>query len=220
MQTDWTDNFEKLYNQRGQHKYGIRLLALWKIQDGMSQTDLCELIGRSHKTIRLWRKSYESNGLEGLLKIQEGRGRKPRIIPIIRNKGCFGMGYLRSISTLKNRTYPKISKVFLRADREPKSTDPKRYLFLMIGISEKSLIDDAISKLSADNKGGRICGQDLVDYFSSQQDIHYSLSGMYHRLHKLKYSWITSRSKHPKQTSEAIEEFKKKVPNSCQKSHT
>lgn len=131
----------------------------------MSQTDLCHLIGKSHKTIRLWRKSYESKGLDELLKIQAGRGRKPRL-------------------------------------------------------AEKIVIDEAIKELTTENKGGRIRGQDLVDYFASKHDIHYSLSGMYHRLHKLKYSWITSRSKHPKQTSEAIEEFKKKVPHSCQESHT
>jgi len=160
MITDWSDNFEELYKQSGQHKYGIRLLALWKIQDGMSQTELSQLIGKTHTTIRLWRETYESKGLEELLKIKAGRGRKPRI-------------------------------------------------------SEKSLIDKAIEELSTDNKGGRIRGQDLVDYFASKHDIHYSLSGMYHLLHKLKYSWITSRSKHPKQTPEAIEEFKKKVSNSC-----
>ena len=45
MLTDWSDNFEELYKQRGQHKYGIRLLALWKIQGGMSQTELSQLIG-------------------------------------------------------------------------------------------------------------------------------------------------------------------------------
>jgi len=32
---------------------------------------------------------------------------------------------------------------------------------------------------------------------------------MYHVLHRLGFSWITSRSKHPKQDLEAIEAFKK-----------
>ena len=123
----------------------------------MSQTDLCDLIGKTHKTIRLWRKTYESKGLDGLLNIKKGRGCKARI-------------------------------------------------------NEKTLIDEAIKELTIENKGGRVRGQDLVDHFASKHDIHYSLSGMYHRLHKLKYSWITSRSKHPKQSSETIEEFKKKFP--------
>ena len=117
MLTNWFDNFEELYKQRGQHRYGIRLLALWKIQDGMSQSDLCELIGKTHKTIRLWRETYESKGLDGLLNIKKGRGRKPRI-------------------------------------------------------NEKSLIDEAIKELTIENKGGRIRGQDLVDYFASKQGIH------------------------------------------------
>ena len=154
MQVNWADNFEKLYKQRGQHKRGIRLLALWKLQDGMSETKLCALIGKTHKTIRLWRRLYEEGGIESLLAIKEGRGRKARI-------------------------------------------------------DQKSIIEEVVKLLSQQRNGGRLRAQDLVDYFATEKHIMYSLSGMYHVLHRLGYSWITSRSKHPKQDPEAIEAFKK-----------
>jgi hypothetical protein len=35
LKVNWTDDFKKLYQQRGQQKHGIRLLALWKIQSGI-----------------------------------------------------------------------------------------------------------------------------------------------------------------------------------------
>jgi len=154
LQVNWSDNFERLYKQRGQHKHGIRLLALWKLQGGMSETQLCALIGKTHKTIRLWRKLYEAGGIDALLSIKIGRGRKAHI-------------------------------------------------------DHKSIIEDAIEHLSRQQKGGRLRAQDLVDYFAQEKQITYSLSGMYHVLHRLGFSWITSRSKHPKQDLDAIEDFKK-----------
>ncbi len=154
LEVNWADNFEKLYKQRGQHKRGIRLLALWKLQDGMSETKLCALIGKTHKTVRLWRRLYEAGGIDSLLTIKKGRGRKARI-------------------------------------------------------DHKAIIDNAVEHLSQQRNGGRLRAQDLVDYFAQEKRITYSLSGMYHVLHRLGYSWITSRSKHPKQDPEAIEAFKK-----------
>jgi transposase len=82
MRVKWQDNFKQLYKERGQQKYGIRLLALWKIQEGMSETKVCELLGKTHKTIRGWRQSYEKGGLKALLMIQSGRGRKPRLTKV------------------------------------------------------------------------------------------------------------------------------------------
>src|SRR5271156_933412 len=79
MQVQWRDNFKELYKERGQQKYGIRLLALWMIQEGMSETKVCALIGKTHKTVWRWRKTYEKGGLESLLKIQSGRGRKAKL---------------------------------------------------------------------------------------------------------------------------------------------
>ena len=153
MRVKWQDNFKQLYKERGQQKYGIRLLALWKIQEGMSETKVCELLGKTHKTIRGWQQSYEKGGLKALLMIQSGRGRKPRL-----------------------------TKVAFEHD---------------------------INELQKQKKGGRIRCQDIVDYIAVKYQLNYSHSGMYHLLHRFGFSWITSRSKHPKHDQEAIEAFKK-----------
>ena len=157
MQTNWPDDFKALYRQKGQAKYGIRLFALWKIQSGMTETAVCELIGKTRRTTLKWRRLYEAGGITSLLQIQKGRGRKAKI-------------------------------------------------------EKKETFEEAIKTLTKNMNGGRIRAQDIVDYFAEKHAIHYSLSGMYRRLHKLGYSWITSRSKHPKQNPEIIKDFKKKVP--------
>lgn len=157
MHVEWRDNFKQLYQERGQQKYGIRLLALWKIQEGMSETKVCEMIGKTHKTIHKWRKSYEQGGIEALLMIHPGRGRKSRLT--------------------------------------------------------QAAFEQGIQQLQAQQKGGRIRCQDIVEYIAQKYQRDYSCSGMYHILHRFGFSWITSRSKHPKHNSEAIEAFKKKFPH-------
>ena len=76
MVLDWKDDFKVLYKQRGQQKYGIRLFALWKLQEGLRVSDVCTLLKKTHQTIHRWRQRYESGGIESLLSLRPGRGRK------------------------------------------------------------------------------------------------------------------------------------------------
>ena len=154
MKCNWQDDFGVLYKERGQQKFGIRLLAMWKLQSGESMTTVCRLLGKTQKTIREWRRIYEREGLESLLKIHSGRGRKERL-------------------------------------------------------QEKLSFENAIESLQDQRQGGRIQCQDIVDMVAEKYGIHYSRSGMYHVLHRLGFSWITSRSKHPQQDPAVLEAFKK-----------
>ena len=66
-----------------------------------------------------------------------------------------------------------------------------------------------IQDLSEDRKYGRIKCADVVLLIEKEYKVKYSESNMYKILHKLGFSWITSRSIHPKQAPEKQEEFKK-----------
>lgn len=155
MRVKWEDNFEELYKKRGQQKYGIRLLALWKIQSGLTEAAVCQFLGKTPNTIRSWRKLYEKGGLEELLSLHPGRGRKARL-------------------------------------------------------PNTELIKKDIELLQESRSGGRTKCRDVVDMISKKYDVYYSQSGMYHVLHRLGFSWITARSKHPKKDFLVQEDFKKK----------
>ena len=58
MRVHWPDNFEELYKKRESQKYGIRLLALWKLQSGMTKTAVCQFLRKTHKMIHQWRCLY------------------------------------------------------------------------------------------------------------------------------------------------------------------
>ncbi|MBA6296780.1 IS630 family transposase [Colwellia sp. MB02u-9] len=58
-------------------------------------------------------------------------------------------------------------------------------------------------------KGGRLKAQTLVAYITQEFKVDYSVDNIYRLLHQLGFSWITSRSRHPKQSDEVQEAFKK-----------
>ena len=57
--------------------------------------------------------------------------------------------------------------------------------------------------------GGRLKGTLVIDYVEQEFGVSYSLTSIYRLLHQLDFSWIMSRSKHPKQSLDAQEGFKK-----------
>jgi len=51
-------------------------------------------------------------------------------------------------------------------------------------------------------KGGRLKAQTLVAYISQEFKVDYLIDNIYRLLHQLGFSWITSRSRHSKQSDE------------------
>jgi transposase len=72
----------------------------------------------------------------------------------------------------------------------------------------KQLID-YVKNAAKSSAGGRLVGTEIQSYITDSFGVHYHLSSVYKLLHRLGFSWITSRSKHPKQSIEAQEDFKK-----------
>lgn len=78
-----------------------------------------------------------------------------------------------------------------------------------LSIQEKGLLKDFVIKNSAKTEGGRLVGEDILRYIKNNFDVTYGLRNVYRLMAELNLSWITSRSKHPKQSEEAQETFKK-----------
>lgn len=58
-------------------------------------------------------------------------------------------------------------------------------------------------------KGGRLTGQDIADLIQRKWQVNYTVNGIYELLKSLGMSWVSSRSKHPKQDQERQDHFKK-----------
>ena len=90
---------------------------------------------------------------------------------------------------------------------KPCSGRPHRLTPEQLANIKQYVIDNAIK-----SKGGRLQGKDIQEYIQTTFGVTYQKTNIYHLLHKLNLNWITTRSKHPKQSEEAQVSFKK-IPN-------
>ena len=78
-----------------------------------------------------------------------------------------------------------------------------------LSVQEKSRLKDFVNNHSIKTEGGRLVGEDIRKYVEDNFNVKYGLRNIYRLMAELKLSWITSRSKHPKQSEEAQEMLKK-----------
>ncbi|WP_428436882.1 helix-turn-helix domain-containing protein, partial [Photobacterium frigidiphilum] len=74
---------------------------------------------------------------------------------------------------------------------------------------EKQQLAKYIEENAAKPDGGRLTGHDIHDYITQTFGKAYHPDYIYILLKKMGFSWITSRSKHPKQCDKIQEDFKK-----------
>lgn len=73
------EDFKKHYRQKGQQKFGVRLLSMIFLQEGKTFEETSGLVRKTVKTLRLWFGRYRSGGIDSLLCLSSGRGRKDRL---------------------------------------------------------------------------------------------------------------------------------------------
>lgn len=76
-----------------------------------------------------------------------------------------------------------------------------------------------LTMLSSNTVGGHITGKQLQSIIAKEFSVKCCLQTIYNILHRLKFSWISSRSKHPKSDTE-IQELYKKFSSTTKKTVT
>lgn len=77
---------------------------------------------------------------------------------------------------------------------------------------QKEQLSKYIKSQAERDTGGRLTGNDIHQYIVKQFGKTYHPDSIYYLLNQMGFSWITSRSKHPKQSQQVQEDFKK-TPN-------
>ena len=78
-----------------------------------------------------------------------------------------------------------------------------------LSAAQSKQLSTFIEEHSFSEAGGRLSGHDINEFLFLSFGIRYELSSIYRVLKRLGFSWITSRSRHPKQSVAAQEAFKK-----------
>ena len=78
-----------------------------------------------------------------------------------------------------------------------------------INALQESALLDKINTLSESKTGGYITGKELHRMLLEEYGVKCSLRTVYNTIHRLGFSWITSRSMHPKSNQEIQNTYKK-----------
>lgn len=79
----------------------------------------------------------------------------------------------------------------------------------LLSSQQKTELVDYIEKQSQSASGGRLNGEMLQTYIQQTFSINYHQNSIHKLLKSLNITWTTSCSKHPQQSEEAQEDFKK-----------
>ncbi|MEI8623364.1 IS630 family transposase [Pseudoalteromonas sp. B137] len=69
-------------------------------------------------------------------------------------------------------------------------------------------ISEFIKRRNTERQGGLLTVENIVHYINTEFGVHHHLNHVYKILKQLGFSWITSRSKHSKQSLQSQEAFK------------
>ena len=78
---------------------------------------------------------------------------------------------------------------------KPRSGSPSRF-----NEAQLAQLSEFIRNNSIKESGGRLNAKALVNYIAQEFKLNYGISNVYRLLRQLGFSWITSRSRHPKQS--------------------
>ena len=78
-----------------------------------------------------------------------------------------------------------------------------------LSASQLEKIKHFIEENAVKEAGGRLIADDVRQYIRTTFHVEYQLRNVYRIMETLGFSWITSRSKHPKQSQKAQDVFKK-----------
>jgi transposase len=96
-------------------------------------------------------------------------------------------------------------------DREGRGIKPR------LPCEQEEVFKIELDLLHDEKNGGRVTVNDIQRLLLEKFDCNYSRSGVYTLLDRLNIVWITGRSKHPKSSQEAIENFKESFPEEVEK---
>jgi transposase len=104
-------------------------------------------------------------------------------------------------------------KRFTEAGLEGLEDKPRSGRPRTLDACQHDLLKEKIEKAQSELPGGRVRGKDIIQLIKDQWEVEYTLSGVYALLDHMGMSWISTRSKHPKQDADAQLKFKKTFLN-------
>jgi len=100
-------------------------------------------------------------------------------------------------------------QIFLEEGIDGFQEKPRTGRPAFLTLAQREQLSQYIKAEAENSSGGRLTGSDIHAYIIDNFDKYYHPNSIYYLLEHMGFSWITSRSKHPKQSLQSQDDFKK-----------
>ncbi len=156
--------------------------------------------------------NYSAEQLVALSKSEKDARMRIRLLAIARFLETHNRALVARQLKLSRTSVNAWVKTYLAKGIDALKSDMSNQNASKMTYAQKQKLYTYIDVVSRSQEGGRLIGKDIQRYIQAEFGIEYHLDHVYKILKGIGLSWITSRSKHPKQSEKIQEEFKK-TPN-------
>ncbi|MCU8346804.1 winged helix-turn-helix domain-containing protein [Vibrio vulnificus] len=100
-------------------------------------------------------------------------------------------------------------QTFLEEGLEGLQEKPRTGRPAFLNAEQREQLGQYIKARAMDSSSGRLTGNDIHTYIVNEFGKHYHPDSIYYLLNHMGFAWITSRSKHPRQSQQIQDDFKK-----------
>ncbi|MDP2562013.1 IS630 family transposase [Psychrobium sp. 1_MG-2023] len=151
----------------------------------------------------------DSNELIRLSKKEKNANKRIRLLAVAHFLECQNRTHVANTLKVSRRSVNNWVSNYLSQGLSGLEDKPRLGRKAQLSPQQTKQLASYIEHQAKSEVGGRLTGHDIKDYISTQFGVDYHLNHVYKLLKKVGFSWIKSRSKHPKQSQKAQDEFKK-----------
>ncbi|QMV35519.1 IS630 family transposase [Vibrio vulnificus] len=134
---------------------------------------------------------------------------KMRLLALAHFKDGHSRTQIAKFLKVSRASVNKWVQTFLEEGLEGLQEKPRTGRPAFLNAEQREQLSQYIKARAMDSSGGRLTGNDIHAYIVNEFGKHYHPDSIYYLLNHMGFSWITSRSKHPRQSQQIQDDFKK-----------
>ena len=157
-------------------------------------------------------KNINNTDFKAIARSQRSPQMKMRLLALSHFKDGKSRADIARFLKVSRGSVNKWVKIYLNEGIEGLKEKPRTGRPTYLTKEQQAQLAQYINDKAQSNEGGRLIGADIHLYIQKEFNQTYHTDSIYYLLKKMGFSWITSRSKHPKQSEQVQDDFKK-IPN-------
>ncbi|AXX58362.1 IS630 family transposase [Vibrio vulnificus] len=133
---------------------------------------------------------------------QKSIQRKMRLLALAHFKDGHSRTQIAKFLKVSRTSVNKWVQTFLEEGLEGLQEKPRTGRPAFLNAEQREQLSQYIKARAMDSSGGRLTGNDIHAYIVNEFGKHYHPDSIYYLLNHMGFSWITSRSKHPRQSQQ------------------